>query len=63
MILITVNISEYAWYYDMAPLINSVLNILVLCAKVRAFFGIDNTVYQGRRNYTVQSKTTINQLR
>ena len=36
-------------YHDLAPLINSVLNILllVLCAKVRAFYEIDNTVYQG----------------
>ena len=32
-------------YHDLTPLINSVLNT-VLCAKERAFYGIDNTLYQ-----------------
>ena len=31
-------------YHDLAPLINSVLNTLVLCAKERAFYGTDNTL-------------------
>ena len=41
-------------YQDLAPLINSVLIILVLCAKVRAYYGIDNTVYQGNNNIMME---------
>ena len=32
---ITLNMTKY---HDLAPLINPVLNILILCAKVRAFY-------------------------
>ena len=41
-------------YHDLAPLINSVLNILLLCAKVRAFYEIDNTVYQGNNGIMIE---------
>ena len=50
MISITVNISEYDKYYDLALFINSVLNIIVLCANVTAFYEIDNIVYQENNN-------------